>query len=567
MESGGDSQLRALEREPSPHDGNIREIGSADHLLISPRRATKPPERKKDTSKSSVVPSSHHRPSHSSASTGALDLQAVVARSGSSSISGMTVPIRLDALSYLLNSAVMGSSRMPAQMPCYPPMYPAYPQMGCTPYGTCMNSPYCATPFPNQYPACHQGFMPYGNQQVMQTCQYPAPNFNQNMGDMTQAQNNSLPSTAVNPQAGMTFNPMSMASNTPGMMPAPAGMPFTSAGTSLMQNSSGTVQSEANSWSSKPYERDNNNEKFGSNERFGNESFRSSFSSERGQQRSPRRGFGRGGDRRNDDGWSDRQQTNSFGRGFGRGRGDFGGSSWRGGNSRGQDNEWNFGDRSRNRDFGNQKKFNSSPERFQDRGGFSKRGRWSGGRGRGSEGRDSWQQETREKSTPMWSSIGKSPERSSVGQETKPVGDKDEDWEMDYPESSTTPKPVETSEKPDVQSSVTSSPLSVCGANDESSGTLKPTNKIVGVLTTDLEKEEGETDSDSQKGSTATTEPEAKIEERDSTTPPIVISSEQLQETDQVTKEPSGEELYSFILTVGGEENKGILVEINEEGH
>ncbi|XP_077312691.1 uncharacterized protein LOC143933616 [Lithobates pipiens] len=560
MESGAEPRDRVLE-EPISLSPNvvIRECGTTDHDAPQ-ARSTKPSEKKKEhhASKSSVVPSSHHRSSQSS-SGGALDLQAVVGRPNSS-ISGMTVPIRLDALSYLLNSAVMGNYRMPYQTPYCPPSYPmcSYPQMGCPPYGMCMGSQYCSSALPNQYPAYQTGLSACGNQQMMQAYQHPVPNFNQSMGDASQIQNTGA-FPGVNPQGGMAFNPTAMAFNPTGMALNSTGMAFNSAGTSSAQNTSGAAQPESSSWTKKPFEKAGTSEKFGSN-------WSNSFSSENEKRSSPRsgrfeerknedrRGFGRFGDNRNEDNWSSRQQSNSFGRDFGRGRGSFGGSSWRG-NSRGQNKEWTFGDRSRNADFGNKRRFNESPERFQDQGTFSKRGQWSGGRGRGRESSDSWQQKNKQQHSPMWSSTADTPSTSSFGQETKTAVQSDagdEDWETDYPEKPTASKLGDTSEKPVAQSPVPCSTEKNDEKVNESSEVLKPAEGFTEELSTVPAIEEPQADAISVKSDT-TVELEAKAEEQGSTLSPAITSEHDNQD----------DEIYTFIVTVDGEEDKGVLVEVN----
>ncbi|XP_040183190.1 uncharacterized protein LOC120916344 [Rana temporaria] len=577
MESGAEPRDRVLE-EPISLSQNvvIRECGSTDHDAPQ-ARSTKPAEKRKEhhPSKSSVVPTSHQRSSQSS-SGGALDLQAVVGRP-SSSISGMTVPIRLDALSYLLNSAVMGNYRMPYQTPYCPPSYPmcSYPQVGCSPYGMCMGSQYCSSALPNQYPGYQTGLSAYGNQQNMQAYQHPVPNFNQSMGDASQIQNTGT-FPGVNPQGGMAFNPTGMAFNptgmalnstgmafnttgmalnSTGMALNSTGMAFNSAGTTSAQNISGASQPESNSWAKKPFEKAGTSEKFGNN-------WSNSFSSENEKQSSPRggrfaernedrRGFGRFGDNRNEDSWSSRQQSNSFGRDFGRGRGSFGGSSWRG-NSRGQNKEWTFGDRSRNADFGNKRKFGESPERSQDQGTFSKRGQWSGGRGRGRGSSDSWQQKNRQQDSQLWSSAADTPSTSSFGQETKTAVQSDagdEDWETDYPEKSTASKLGDTSEKPVAQSPVPCSPKNNYEKVYESGEVLKPAEGFTEELTIVPETEEPQTDVISVK-SDATVELEAKAEIQGSALSPAITSDQD-------------DEIYAFIVTVDGEEDKGVLVEVN----
>ncbi|XP_075046104.1 uncharacterized protein LOC142106942 [Mixophyes fleayi] len=558
MENYVDSRERASggEHTSSSQHGVAKQISNTYVPTSSAAECSKPPEKKVQPPpiRSAIVPSSHHRSSHSldrqsqsSSATGALDLQAVIGRSGSS-ISGITVPIRLDALSYLLHNAVTGAYKTPSPAPVLPYMYPTcpYSQMGCPPYTTCMNPQYCSVPFPNQFSSCQPGFIPCGNQPVP-TFQQQVPNYNQFMGGTTPKENKSPLSNAP-PQTGMALS---------------------SDGTGLVQENTGSFQSDVNRWAKKP------NDRFGSNTS-------NSFSSESQQQNSPSRGgFARFGDKQNEDSWSGRQQT-SFRRGFGRGRGDFAGQSWRD-NSRGQDKERRFGDGSRNMDYGGQKRFTVSPERSQERGSFFKRGRWPGGRGSGGESHDTWQQRNREDDSPNWSITKATQDRFISGGQAKSTSKsaEDENWETDYPVQATTSK----SDKPSGQcliklsSPLPSSPKSDCSRkSSESSQYLKPTvksvnegdegksDKIIGGLGAEpaCEKEEGETDSGSEKADVETADPEPQVGEQVSA-PSSVVNSAEHVETIEVNTEKREEDVYSFIISVDGDDSKGLLVEVNAE--
>ncbi|XP_063798383.1 lens fiber membrane intrinsic protein isoform X2 [Pseudophryne corroboree] len=540
----------------SSQTGVSKEIINPEVITISSTEGTKPPEKKMQhpPAKSYIVPSAHHRSSHPverhgqpSSSSGALDLQAVVGQSRSS-ISGITVPIRLDALSYLLNNAITGACKTPAQMPCPPQTYPPYPypQMGWPCYSACMNSQYCSLPFPNQFSACQPGYMPCGNQPGVPAFQQQVPSYSQTMASTTQ---NEVKSPLLNfpSQSG--------------------GMACSSNVTNLAQDNNESSQSDANRWAKKP------NDRFGTN-------MSNSFSSESQQQNSPsRRGFGRFGDKQNEDNWSGRQQS-SFRRGFGRGRGDFAGQS-RQGNSRGQDKDWQFGDRSRNSDFGGQKRFSESPER----GNFFKRGRWPGGRGGGGDSRDTWQQRNRQDDSSNWANTTASKETFSSGGEAKMTNKsngaaaEDENWETDYPEQAANSKLDDSTGKCllSVSSPSLFSPKSdPTRQSSESSETLKPelnsvddkdkSDKPKGgfALEVSREKEEGETYSSSEKVDVEALDPEPEVGGQDSTTSPVVPLTERMEAV-EATNGSVGEDVCSFVISVDGDNTKGILVEVNAE--
>ncbi|XP_072282582.1 uncharacterized protein [Pyxicephalus adspersus] len=542
MESGAELRDRVLEGGAisSSNGGAIREISSMDQSA-SPGGSTKPLERKKEphAPRSSIVPTPQHRSSHSS-SSGAIDLQAVVGRSGSS-ISGVTVPIRLDALSFLLNSAVIGNFRMPSQMPCYQPAYPMFPQpqMGCSPHGMCMGSQYCPSHFPNQFSAHQAGFVACGSQQNMQSFQQQVPNFNQGVGNASQIQNQG-PFAGMNPQSGMSYVSTGTAFNPGGTAFNPAGTTFNAAGTPFnstelasgstrsnsVQNSFGSAPSESINWPKKPYE------KAGSSERFGN----NSFSSER-----------QSGFRKFEDNWSSRQQSNSHGRGFSRDRGNVGGSSWQG-SSREQDREPSFGDRSRNTGFGSKRNFRESPETFQDRDSFSKRSRWPSSQGGGRENSNSSQQINKQNNSPLWSNKDNTSDKSNMGQETNTVKASagDEDWEIDYSEQTT----GNIAKKPDVQLPVVSSPKNSCETVIDLCEVVKPAERSTEEFSAQPETEDGQSDSGSGKDKAKIDLKEQQQNPEDSASVPGIVDIE----------DQSDEEMY----IVDGEDNNDVLVEVKE---
>ncbi|XP_073513722.1 uncharacterized protein [Phyllobates terribilis] len=525
MESRAEPRDRSSEREllSSSQDGVIRETIS----MASPGGSTKAAEKKlQATSKSSLVPSSHHRsshsldrPGHSSSTSGALDLQSLVTRSASSSsISGITVPIRLDALSYLLNNAVLGAYKTPSQMPCYPPTYPACPYMGY-PYGPCMNSPSCTMAYMNQFPAYQSGPMPSGSQQGVPIYQNPMPNFNQGIGVTTPSQNVSL-FPSFQPQTGTPFN-------TNVTNPAPLGGIFQPDGNAWAQNVNNGAENNKGNLFSSNYEK---------------------------QSSAPSQGFVRFADKQGEDSWSNRPQ-NSFGRGTGRGRGDFGGRSWQS-NSNGQ--ERRFGDRPWNADGGGRKRFQESPDRFQDRGSSFKRGRWQDGRGRDGENRESWQQRSKQSFSPPWSKAGTSQDRSKSSGEEKVISKtnessaQDDDWEIEYGGEPEAPKTCAQNSSSSLSPSKTFS----------SPQTIKPADKLVndnedvggkGLATKlDQEKEEGELDSCSDNANSETMVIKPQIKEGD---------------TDllEIGKEGRMENVHTFIISEDGNDCKGVLVNVDAE--
>ncbi|XP_071969082.1 uncharacterized protein [Engystomops pustulosus] len=518
---------RSSEGEPlsSSQDIIIREISSTDVPVVSPGESTRAAEKKQHHthSRSSVVPSSHHRSSqsqdrHSSSSVGALDLQSVVGRSGSSSISGITVPIRLDALSYLLNNAVLGAYKTPAQMPCYPPMYPpcAYTQMGY-PYGACMNSPQCNMPFMNQFPVCQPGAMPFGTQQSVQTCQNPMPNFNQCMGVTTSNPNQAIFS-GMQPQTGMLFSTSTMNA------------------TPTALDKSQTAQSDSSTWPQR------------ASVGFGNNQGPSSSSNYEKQSSSPpQRGLVRFQDNQNEDRWSSRPQG-SFSRG--RGRGDFRGRPWQG-NSNGT--ERRFGDRSWNMDSGGRRRFQESPER----GNSFKRGRWQDSRGRDGDNRDSWQQRNKQGFSPPWVKAGtsqdrfKSNEEEKVAAKTDESNDQDEDWEMEYVGEPVDAKTTEQSPaSPLPSSSKTCETPPNLTALEKSVDDNEDESKKGDATSLTQEKEEGEWDSSSDKTDKTNVE-EMQIK-------PEVNNENPAQESYVVEKV---EEVLNCVLSV--DDNSGILVMVD----
>ncbi|KAM3932696.1 uncharacterized protein RB166_005711 [Leptodactylus fuscus] len=531
MESRRD---RPSEREPlsSSQDTVIREITSMD-ISPSPEDSAKSTGKKphQGHTKSSIMPSSHHRSSqsldrhgHSSSTNGALALQSLVGRSGSSSssISGITVPIRLDALSYLLNNAVLGAHNTSTQMPCYPSMYPAYPY---TQVGACVNSLSWNMPYMNQFPAYQPGVMPYGTQQGVQACQNPVLNFNQCIGGIAPNQNDPLFSS-IPPSSGTSFNTSAV-----NMTPS-------------LQDNRGNFPLASNMLPPK------SNDVFGDNK--GNP-----FSSNYEKPSSLQRGSVRLGDKQSEDSLSGRSQ-NSFGKGSGRGRGDCGGRSWQG-YSNGQ--ERRFGDRSGNMDSGGRKRFQDSPDRFKDRGNSFKCGHWQDGRGRDGEIPESWQQKNRQSFSPPWSKAETSQDRFKTKKEEKIVAKteeskvQDENWEMDYAEEPATSKTSNHSP---------SSSLLPSAKNCNSPQTLKPPDtdnkdedlSVKGFASSPAqEKEEGEWESCSNKA----IEIKPEVNDKD----PVLSPMDNPIENTVKVEEMEAEEICTFIIS--GDDDKPILVAVDPE--
>ncbi|XP_075462431.1 uncharacterized protein LOC142497901 [Ascaphus truei] len=422
------------DQTPAVQDGGYKDIWKTETHANSPAEGSRPPEKKVHLpSRSSAAGPPHHRTSHSldkninsSSGNGAFDLQpSVFGRSGSS-ISGMTVPIRLDALSYLLNNAVLGAYKMLPQVPfyggqCLSPVSQTcpYTQVGCTPHGTCMNQPQCSLPCLNQSAIPQPGYMPCVNQQVIQT-------------RVSQPQSSSCLQCVSSAAAGQNMSSFPTC-------PPQSGVIWNSSGTGSAQDKAGRLLPEGNRFAGR------------SNDRFGSQ-MNNPFSGDGERHNSPpQRGFGRCGDNQDGDSWSGRQQRD-FGRPPGRGRDDSGGRPWQS-NSRGQGRDWQFGDRSRSTDFGAQKRSQDSPERSSSRGQSFKRGRWSGGRGRGGESREtsSWQQRNKADDASAWPDIGSSQDRFGSGGEIKlqthvdKHDARDEDWETEYPEEAKAAKSSDSS--------------------------------------------------------------------------------------------------------------------------
>ncbi|XP_073426685.1 uncharacterized protein [Dendrobates tinctorius] len=518
MDNRAEPRDRSSDREllSSFQDGVIRETNS----MASPGESTKSAEKKLllPTSKSSIVPASHHRSSHSldrpgrtSSSSGALDLQSLVARSASSSsISGITVPIRLDALSYLLNNAVLGANKMPSQMPYYPPAYPACPYMGY-PYGPYMSSPPCNMAYMNPFPAYQPGPMPSSTQQGVPVYQNP-------IGGTNPSQNMSV---------------------FPGFQPQ-SGTPF---GTSLtnMAPQGGIFQPEGNSLDRKANNGAENNK--------GNP-FSSNYEK---QSSTPSQASVRFADKQGEDSWSSRPQ-NSSGWGSGRGRGNFGGRPWQS-NFNGQ--ERRFGDRSWNADSGGRRRFQESPDRCQDSGSSFKRGRWQDGRGRDGENRESWQQRNRQSFSPPWAKAGTTWDMSKSSEEEKVIAKsnvssaQDDDWEMEYAGEAEASKTC-------AQNSSSSSPPS---KTFDSLQTINPADKLEndnedvggkGLATKLVEEKEEELDSCSDNTNSETMATKPLIKEGD--TAQVEIGEEEKMEN-----------VHTFIIAADGNESKGLSVNVDAE--
>ncbi|CAH2318656.1 Hypothetical predicted protein [Pelobates cultripes] len=569
-------QILETEQISSCQDGVSKENGSIEVLGNLHTEVSKPQERRKvhhPSSRSSTAGSSQQKPCNTidkfmqpSSSIGSLDLQpSSLGRSGSSGIAGMTVPIRLDALSYLLNNALMGAYKMPPS-PFYsgqyiPNMCQPCPvaQMGCTPYGSCMNQSHCSMSCNNQ--AAQPGYMMCYNQQGPQICQPQTSNYMPCMSNAaTGSSTNQFPKP---PQSGMTQ-----------YSPNP----------SFQQDNSVTFQQGINNWPKK------------SNDEFVTNMNKNSFSEGELNRASPQRRFG--------DSWSGRQQRD-FGRG--RGRADFAIRSWQG-NTRSQDREWRFGDRSRNNEFSD-KRGVGSPDRSPGRGQYSKRGRWSGGRDRGGENRDTWQQRNRQDDTPLWSDSFATQGRSSSCLDVNPQhqADKsdagDEDWETDYTDERTSKLKTEESSTPSglnsstsVVSSLTSDYVTSKGIKSPQNQSspkdfdlLKPTevkapkdeesaveadkpqgtdfDKFLKGYISDMVCSKVDGNGDSSSEQVEVEEIEAKIPHEDDNPSTIVLPTEEtvnrLQPV-QSNEDVREKDVYTLVFSVESEENKEIVLELVE---
>ncbi|KAE8594308.1 hypothetical protein XENTR_v10019571 [Xenopus tropicalis] len=446
MESNSNQRNREETKEgdqaSTSHDAVSKNSGSMDTNANPPAEGSKAAEKKPHNppTRPSSSSSSHQKPSHSlvqsSHSSGTTDLQpSVFGRSGSS-ISAMTVPIRLDALSYLLNNAIIGSHRMLPQSPYYggswvPSACPY--QTGCAPYSPWMNQSQCFPSCSNVSASCQPGYFPYlnheGNQSYQPSCFMQVPSSgkaNLNHSSFTNC-------------------------------PAQSGIPWNPYGTSSGQSNSGPQQPEVNNaagmssdrffnlanYSAQNYPNTNRPEGNGWNRRSTDRSSDAANDAPDGdKQMAPaRKSFGRFGDKQEGDGWPGRQQRD-FGRGGGRGRDDFGTPRWQN-NSMNQDRASRFGDR---RGYFSQRRDQDSPERFQGRGYNLKRGRWSNSIDTGGETRASWQQRTNVSDTSPWSDATTKENQSSSFGEAKQANE-DEDWETTSPEEKSLVESTESSKQ------------------------------------------------------------------------------------------------------------------------
>ncbi|XP_078511567.1 uncharacterized protein LOC144770711 [Lissotriton helveticus] len=319
-----------------------------------------------------------------------VDLQSSVFGRSNSSLSSMTVPIRLDALSYLLNNALMGAYRMAPPVPMYAnqcampvcqspgPLYPnpmgQVAPTNCAGHGCC--SAHIAAPVcPTAQLLTHQPQVYPGN-----TCPDPSRLLIRPTGTQNET-------TVLYPPA-VQRDPNAVSMNT-------------SAGSFAPKNETANVI-EPNKWNSKPVESnlENQNPNFvqprGS---FSGNSDGPNMSPKRGFSNSSQGSFGSWKDNQRGNNWSGRQQRD-FDRPMGRSNDNFGSGSWRG-NSRDQSRDSGFGGKPWNSDFGNRKRNQDESSWSQDEGqGGFKQGRWSGGRGRGGGGgRGSWQQRSDDSTT------------------------------------------------------------------------------------------------------------------------------------------------------------------------
>nr|XP_033819879.1 uncharacterized protein LOC117369425 isoform X2 [Geotrypetes seraphini]XP_033819880.1 uncharacterized protein LOC117369425 isoform X2 [Geotrypetes seraphini] len=410
---------------------------SALQQVSAPAEGKRAPE-KKTNSSSAKHPSaviSHHKAldkiSHSSSTPSTVDLQSSVFGRSSSSMSSLTVPIRLDTLSYLLNNVFMGHCRMLPQRPhcgsqCaampFCPINPApvcssqmgqYTQLscGCTAHFTPTT---CFSQLPaypggiNTDPSRMLG-RPAGCQSDV-SCIYPPVIMNQSTGacnttgggcDQRRGGNLSMPETKR-------------------LLPERYGErqcgSFGSARGTFSKSSE--CQSAPQEWSFE-----------GSpNRSFGG---------------SPKRGFGgwkenqgRGGHH-----WSERPPRDG-GRFTGRSNSEFNSGSWRR-NSRDENRGLQFGEKTWNSEFGNRKRNHEERLWPTEEEQPPKQGLWSnsteGAKGRG--GRP-WQQRKGPGNSSVQSDLGaygdcfKSnslvPSRGITTSATAKQGFSTEDWEVDY---------------------------------------------------------------------------------------------------------------------------------------
>ncbi|XP_069460919.1 uncharacterized protein [Ambystoma mexicanum] len=314
---------------------------------------------------------------HSSTVINPVDLS-VFGRSNST-LSSMTVPIRLDALSYLLNNALMGAYRMPPPVPvygnqCAVPMCQSGAQLYSNPMGqvaqtSCAGHACCPAHFTAQV---------YPTAQMCTVQPQVCP------GNMCQDSSRLLGRPAGSHNETTILYP-------PAVQRDPNGTSWNTS--EATQNNANVNVTEPNKWqklAETSVERPTSN--------FVQP--KSSFSGgSDGQNSPPKRTFGNSSqgnfgswkDNGRGNSWSGRQQRD-FDRPMGRSNDNFSSGSWRG-NSREQSRDSGFGGRPWNSDFGNRKRNLDEGSGSQDEGQGFKQGRWSGGRGRGG-GRGSWQQRT-----------------------------------------------------------------------------------------------------------------------------------------------------------------------------
>ncbi|KAJ1132491.1 hypothetical protein NDU88_010800 [Pleurodeles waltl] len=428
------------------HVPTIQEMnGNAKHPVQSTVSSDSSRAQEKKRSASSTKPpssSSAHQKgthtvdkvSHSSAVINpVVDLQSSVFGRSGSSLSSMTVPIRLDALSYLLNNALMGAYRMAPPMPMYGnqcampvcqsagPLYPS--PMGQVTPTNCAGHGCCSAHF--TAPVCPTAQLVTHQPQV-----YPGNMCPESSRLLTRPTGTQNEATILYPPAvQQDTNAISM---------------NTSVGWCTTKNGSANVI-ESNKWNNKPVE---------ANLEKQNPNFvqpKSSFTGDPdGQNTSPKRtisnssqgSFGSWKDNQRGNNWSGRQQRD-FDRPMGRSNDNFSSSSWRG-NSRDQGRDSGFGGKPWNSDFGNRKRNQDEGSWSQDEGqGGFKQGRWSSGRGRGG-GSGSWQQRSDDSITryEFGSSSGrfKSSATSSFASSFSKNDNSSDDWESSYKQEKTVDK-------------------------------------------------------------------------------------------------------------------------------
>ncbi|XP_029433421.1 uncharacterized protein LOC115076287 [Rhinatrema bivittatum] len=414
----------------------------------APAEGRRVPEKKPSASSikhSSSLPL-HHKAMekinhHSSSASSPLDLQSSVFGRSSSSLSSMTVPIRLDALSYLLNNALMGAGRMAPQR--------LYCGNQCAAMQMCPASP---------APVCRS--------QMGQYAQPPCSNYTGCTMHCTPpacfAQPLAYPGSLLTDPSKLPGRPaggqLDVPSAHPPVFPNKSVGAWNAAGGGYNQHigGSGNVP-EANKWASAP------TETFGERQSGSFGPARGSFSRSSECQSawqdgssggSPKRGFG-SSPKRVFGGWKDNQgrgghswserPPRDYGRAMGRASGEFSSGSWRR-NPRDENRDSLLGEKTWSSGFGNRKRNQEEKQWPTEEELPPKLGLWANGRGGGAgrgRGGSPWQQRRGFESSSVQSDLGGSGDRfksstfapSSVASASSSCMKEEissEDWEAEY---------------------------------------------------------------------------------------------------------------------------------------